>query len=173
MDERSMDPKFPIINYFDGNGKVFLSPEDYYAFALGEQTHYCKWEIAEAPVLCLVIYDKALDYGCHSLLVDDVVWVSWDDTDLIAESHLENARFDNDYELYNANEEYTPVVTMGDEGTKFFVVSWTDDGSLCGDKQISSDEFMDKLKGQSYPMLAYLKLEEGGFVSETREVYTP
>ena len=235
MDEGSMDPKFPIINYFDGNGKVFLSPEDYYAFALGEQTHYCKWEIAdgkavywaigepdeapvkcditfdsdeqmsitwpdgvtsnfmkntsqkaslflkkgdyaylaEAPVLCLVIYDKALDYGCHSLLMDDVVWVSCDDTDLIAEYHLENAYFDNDYELYNANEEYTPVVTMGDEGTKFFVVSWTDDGSPCGDKQIGSDEFMDKLKGQSYPMLAYLKLEEGGFVSEIREVYTP
>ena len=62
---------------------------------------------------------------------------------------------------------------MGDEGTKFFVVSWTDDGSLCSDKQISSDEFMDKLKGQSYPMLAYLKLEEGGFGSEIREVYTP
>ena len=51
MDEGSIDPKFPIINYFDGNGKVFLSPEDYYAFALGEQTHYCKWEIADGKAV--------------------------------------------------------------------------------------------------------------------------
>ena len=62
-----------IINYFDGNGKVFLSPEDYYAFALGEQTHYCKWEIAdgkavywaigspdEAPVKCDITFDSDL-----------------------------------------------------------------------------------------------------------------
>lgn len=228
-------PSSPIINYFDGNGKVFLSPEDYYAFAMGEQTHYCKWEIAdgkavywdigapdeaavkcditfdsdekmsitwpdgvassfmkntstraslflkkgdyaylaEAPVLCLVIYDKALNYGCHSLLMDDVVWVSCDDTDLIAEYHLENAYFDNDYELYNANEEYTPVVTMGDEGTKFFIVNYDANGSLVFDKQVNSDEFMEKLKGQSYPMLAELKLEEGDFTSEVREIYVP
>ena len=235
MDEGSIDPKFPIINYFDGNGKVFLSPEDYYAFALGEQTHYCKWEIAdgkavywdigapdeaavkcditfdsdekmsitwpdgvassfmkntstkaslflkkgdyaylaEAPVLCLVIYDKALNYGCHSLLMDDVVWVSCDDADLIAEYHLENAYFDNDYELYNANEEYTPVVTMGDEGTKFFIVDYDANGSLVFDKQVNSEEFMEKLKRQSYPMLAELKLEEGDFTSEVREIYVP
>ena len=235
MDEGRIDPEFPIINYFDGKGNVFLSPEDYYTFALGEQTHTCKWEIAdgkaiywaigapdeapvkcsitfegdkkmsitwpdgvassfmkntsekasrflkkgdyaylaEAPVLCNVLYDKALDYGCHSLLADDLVWVNWDDTDLIAEYHLENAYFDNDYELYNENEEYTPVVTMGDEGTKFFIIDYNANGSLVFDKQVNSDEFVEKLKGRSYPMLAELKLEEGGFVSEVREVYVP
>ncbi len=235
MDEEGADPKFPIINYFDGNGKMFLWPEDYYAYALGEETHTCKWEIAngeavywaidapeeapvkcditfdsdvkmsitwpdgvtsnfmkntshkaslfllkteysylaEALVLCEVLYDKALDYGCHSLLVDDLVWVSWDDTDLIAEYHLENAYFDDDYALYNAKEEYTPVMTIGDEGTKFFIVDYDVNGSLIFDKQVSSDEFVEKLKGQSYPMLAELKLEEDGFVSEVREVYVP
>ena len=105
--------------------------------------------------------------------MDDVVWVSCDDADLIAEYHLENAYFDNDYELYNANEEYTPVVTMGDEGTKFFIVDYDANGSLVFDKQVNSDEFMEKLKGQSYPMLAELKLEEGGFASEVREIYVP
>lgn len=235
MDEGSADPECPIINYFSGDGNVFLSPEDYYAFAFGEQTHYCKWEIADgkaiywdtsapdeapvkcnitfdsvekmsitwpdgvvssfmkntskkashflkkgdyaylakAPVLCYVLYDNALDYGCHSLLVDEVVWVNRDDADLIAEYHLENAYFYDDYELYNANEEYTPVVTMGDEGTKFFIVDVDANGSIIFDKQVNSDEFMEKLKGQSYPMLAELKIEEGGFASEVREVYVP
>lgn len=129
--------------------------------------------LAEAPVLCEVLYDKAIEYGCHSLLADEVVWVSSDDVDLIAEYHLEDASFFDDYELYNAKEEYVSVVTMGDDGTAFFVVDWNVDGTLFGDVQVTSDEFMSRLKEQSYPMLAYLKIEEGGFVSEIREVYVP
>ena len=62
---------------------------------------------------------------------------------------------------------------MGDEGTKFFIVDYDANGSLVFDKQVNSEEFMEKLKGQSYPMLAELKLEEGGFASEVREIYVP
>lgn len=43
------------------------------------------------PILCDVLFGEDIDGDRFTVLLDDVVWVNWDDVDLIAEYGLEDA----------------------------------------------------------------------------------
>ena len=122
------------------------------------------------PILCDVLFGEDFDGDRFTVLLDDVVWVNWDDVDLIAEYGLEDAWFDNDYELYNAEEAFIPMIAFKNGNTEFFMVDWEDD--FLRSVPVSSDEFIAFMRGREAPMLADVTIE-GEYVTAIREIYVP
>ena len=60
------------------------------------------------------------------LLMDEVLWISGDDTETLIKYGFDPENVDNDYELYNEKEEWFPVVTCPE--TTFKIWQYSDEG---------------------------------------------
>ena len=124
----------------------------------------------EQPLLCYVLLGEDVDGERFNVLLDDVVWVSWDNAELIAKYGLEDAWFDNDFELYNAKEAFIPATAFKNGDTEFFMVNWEDE--FLQSTGVPPDEFIAFMQERSVPILADVTMK-GKYVTAIRERYVP
>lgn len=96
--------------------------------------------LAKAPVYCKAYFDEYVDQTTYTILIDDIAYVTPEDTDLIAEYHLEDAPFDNALELYNDDSTLYPMQAFTDGSTVFSTVRMVD-GNIIR-TQVSAKEFI-------------------------------
>lgn len=106
-----------------------------------------------------------------TLLVDEVVWVGWDDTDLQLKYGINRDDIDNDYVTVNEDEEEVPY--SGFKDTLYIVQYSRGMNELTPNRLIDLGEFieyMGNFKGRH--MLAELETI-GEVVTVLKEIYTP
>lgn len=127
---------------------------------------------ANGPVLCYVLFDADTDGPGFTLLLDDIIWVSSDDTELIEKYGLQDAYFDDDYELYDEDPTYRQQFLALDFSTVYVILTPDDGDASYETAQVSADEFINVLRSRDWPMLAYITFTDGS-PSRIEEVYVP
>ncbi len=105
--------------------------------------------------------------GEQRLFIERCLWIHSQDDKLIRKYGLENADFDDDYELVPLNREVLPEY---DEETIFQTIGFNDDGYLYSE-ECTADRFLEKV-GQYGEMLIEYYAEEG-YLVVVSEVYIP
>ncbi len=129
----------------------------------------------------VLLGEELSDNGRYATLwLNDVVWVDFEDSELIARYGLEEVFEDDneEYYLYSDDSAWRPVFVMTDGGTEFKVIDWDDDWlSLI---PIDFESFREMLENhfdydddyEQDPFLVYYSGEdENGVVLALREVY--
>lgn len=129
----------------------------------------------------VLLGEELSDDGRYATLwLNDVVWVDFEDSELIARYGLEEVFEDDnqEYYLYSDDSAWRPVFVMPDGGTNFTVIDWEDDDlpeisiSFESFKEILENHFDDDDDYEQNPFLVYYSGEdENGVVLALREVY--
>lgn len=136
----------------------------------------------ETEKMAFVLLGEELsdDKRYATLWFNDVVWVDFEDSELIARYSLEEVFADDneEYYLYSDDSAWRPVFVMPDGGTNFKVIDWEDDDlpeisiSFESFKEILENHFDDDDDYEQNPFLVYYSGEdENGVVLAVREVY--
>ena len=125
--------------------------------------------LAKAPVYCRAYFGKYLDQTCYTIMIDDIAYVTPEDTDLIAEYHLENAPFDNALELYNEDSTLYPMQAFTDGSTVFSIVRMLN-GRIIR-TQVSAEQFIEFIYPDNLRLFTVTANE--GYIEEIAEVYLP
>lgn len=136
----------------------------------------------ETEKMAFVLLGEELsdDKRYATLWFNDVVWVDFEDSELIARYGLEEVFADDneEYYLYSDDSAWRPVFVMPDGGTNFKVIDWEDDDlpeisiSFESFKEILENHFDDDDDYEQNPFLVYYSGEdENSVVLAVREVY--
>ena len=113
-----------------------------------------------------------LDFIQLPLLIDDVVWVNWNDFELQEKYGLTDDDMDNDYALVNEIEEW--VSYFATENTTFILANYEDLASV--PVEVSLEEFrayaLDRQQSGG-SVLAEVLISPTGEVLKVEELYTP
>ncbi len=106
------------------------------------------------------------------LMVHEVIWVSADDTDLIAQYGLEDAYFDDDYELVDADPAEYCISVFKDGSTSFTIVNWSNlqEEFL---KKVDWTEFLQQLEQRSEQGMLVKFTGENNNITSVEEIYVP
>ena len=125
--------------------------------------------LAKAPVYCKAYFDEYVDQTTYTILIDDIAYVTPEDTDLIAEYHLEDAPFDNALELYNEDPTLYPMQAFTDGSTVFSTVRMLN-GRIIR-TQVSAEQFIEFIYPDNLRLFTVTANE--GYIEEIAEVYLP
>jgi len=108
--------------------------------------------------------------GYFTLWVNDVIMVSWADTQLVKKYGMEDLPFDNDYEMYDDDDTFYPFGAFFDGTTSFEVISWKDSLEIVA---VDAEAFLASLASHgSGGILAHYE-ESGGYIYSIAELYVP
>ncbi|MGI5900032.1 MAG: hypothetical protein ACOX8S_08965 [Christensenellales bacterium] len=119
--------------------------------------------------------DLSTEEGYVTIWVNDVIWVGSYQEDLIKEYGLEDADFNNDYEIYDTDPNYYPMEIMNDDLTTFRVCGYDGEGFLVSGIRADFIEFKRLVDDQGERgMLVYYGGEEGTeYIFSMTEIYVP
>ncbi len=170
---RVSDKDEMIIMKSDGSTERFekTTTEEASRFLSGSKYDY----LASAPRLGYIcIADEntgeTTDANTFTLKVNEVIWVSHNDEALIKEYGLENANFDDDYEIVDTDSEYQLLTAFKDGTTTFSVIDWNDNTAP---QSVDWEEFIEQveLRGEQGMLADYIAKE--GCLTFIGEVYVP
>ena len=146
---------------------------------LMKSDYYYMSDLAQNEKLAYVTFGEELsdDEAYITVWLKEAVWVDCEDDELIAQYGLEEAHFDNDYEIYSGDEfEWQPLFVKPEE-TIFRIISYNDDGSFA--ERVDFEPFFEYVEAWESdedrgPLLVYY-YDKGteGIVSSIREQYFP
>ena len=123
-----------------------------------------------SELFCVRLADDYDEDG-FAVEIKDAVWVNADDEELIKEYGLEDAYFDNDYEIVFPYDEWIRVCAFKDGNSEFSVIDWEAEIPALSKKSIDADEFIALLKDRG-EILAEIELYKACIVS-IEEIYIP
>ena len=156
----------------DGETLLFESSRSADAAEFVFSGEYCFLVTSGLPLVNIRKSELADDENGYYVDVNYVTWVSPDDTELIEALGLENAYFDDDYELYEDERVYSLLVS-NDSAPEILLVDWESGNPALEVKSVSAEEFrmvIEEMDGE--PLLASILCRDGA-VSLVREMYVP
>ena len=164
--------KMTLYDPSDGETLLFESSRsaDAAEFLFGSE--YGFLVTSDLPLVNIRKSELAPDENGYYIDVNYVTWVSVNDTELIETLGLENAYFDDDYELYEDERVYSLLVS-NDSAPEILLADWESGNPALEVKSVDAEEFRLFIEERGDdPLLASILCRDGS-VSLVREMYVP
>lgn len=177
----------------DAGGTLTITWENTFAWALNrpetplatsfliKSDYYYMSDLAQNEKFAYMTFGEELsdDEAYITVWLKEAVWVDCEDDELIAQYGLEEAYFDNDYEIYSGDEfEWQPLFVKPEE-TIFRIVSYNDDGEVLFGERVDFEPFFEHVQEwerdeeRGFMLVHYYDKGTEGIVSSIREQYFP